>query len=300
MSMQFRLPCPAVARRLKKCGGPIAAALMAALVLVPTASSGNYTDASGDSFGGAGDLTAVTVAGDKGSGQLVFRITGSNIASSDKNTVYLDIDTDANPLSGSLADSGAEYEFYVDDNSYGFGRWDGSNWVVTPDQTVRVSGDTSEIMISVNRSELGNTADFNFVATAFNMSPLGNNLLQIGLDIAPDDGAFNYSFDANGPQIDSVDVQTTPSAGPKAGKRFVIVPTGLKLPPDGRTKPDPIVPESYSCTAKLGAKKLAGSGTGGCTVAVPKKKARGKKLTVQLTVNYQGATKVVPLTFKVT
>jgi hypothetical protein len=32
---------------------------------------------------------------------------------------------------------------------------------------------------------------------------------------------------------------------------------------------------------------------------VPKKKARGKRLTVLLTVNYQGATKVVPLTFKV-
>lgn len=60
-----------------------------------------------------------------------------------------------------------------------------------------------------------------------------------------------------------------------------------------------VLPESYSCTAKLGAKKLAGSGTGGCTLKVPKKKTRGKRLTVVLTVNYQGATKVVPLTFKV-
>jgi mevalonate kinase len=60
-----------------------------------------------------------------------------------------------------------------------------------------------------------------------------------------------------------------------------------------------VLPESYSCVAKLGAKKLAGSGTGRCTIAVPKKKARGKRLTVLLTVTYQGATKVVPLTFKV-
>ena len=77
------------------------------------------------------------------------------------------------------------------------------------------------------------------------------------------------------------------------------MPTGLKLPPDGRTTPTAILPESYSCNAKLGAKRLAGSGTGGCTFAIPKKKARGKRLTVQLTVNYQGATKTVPLTFKV-
>ena len=65
---------------------------------------------------------------------------------------------------------------------------------------------------------------------------------------------------------------------------------------DGRTSATPILPESYSCVAKLGAKKLAGSGTGGCTVRVPKKKVRGKRLTVLLTINYQGATKVVPLT----
>jgi len=133
---------------------------------------------------------------------------------------------------------------------------------------------------------------FNFFAWSLDVT---NRLF----DNAPNDGAFNYSFEANGPQIDSVDVQTTPSAGPKAGKKFVIVPTGLKLPPDGRTSTSAILPESYSCTAKLGARKLAGSARGGCTIAVPKKKARGKKVTVQLTVVYQGTTKVVPLTFKV-
>ncbi len=78
-----------------------------------------------------------------------------------------------------------------------------------------------------------------------------------------------------------------------------MVPTALHLPPDGRTTPATIAPESYSCTAKLGAKSVAGSGTGGCTLNIPKKKSRAKKLTVQLTVNYQGATRVVPLTFKV-
>lgn len=297
MSVQIRLRRPVAVPALKR-AGPIAAALVAALLLVPSASSGNYTDASGDQLGEVGDLTAVTVAGDKASGQLLFRISGSNLASSDTNRLFLDIDADANPLTGSLADDGAEYEFYVGGNSYAFGRWDGSQWVRASNLTVLVSGNTSQITISVNRSELGNTADFNFVATTFSMTPLGGNAVQIGLDLAPDDGAFNYSFDANGPQINSVDVKSTPSAGPKAGKQFVIVPTGLKLPPDGRTTPAAVLPESYSCSAKLGAKRLAGRGTGGCTMTVPKK-ARGKRLTVLLTVNYQGATKVVPLTFKV-
>jgi hypothetical protein len=121
----------------------------------------------------------------------------------------------------------------------------------------------------------------------------------VGLDAAPDDGSYNFSFDSGGPQINSVDVQSTPSAGPRAGKKFVILPTALHLPPDGRMTPATIAPESYSCTAKLGAKKLAGTGTGGCTFSIPKKQSRGKKLTVQLTVNYQGTAKVVPLSFKV-
>lgn len=291
MPIKVRRPRPAVSARLKR-AGPIAAALMAALVLVPTASSGNYTDPAGDS-GTAGDITAVTVAGDKASGQLVFRITGTNIASSEQNPLFLEIDSDANPLTGNLIANGADYSFYVDDNSYSFGHWDGSTWVRASNLSVRVSGGTSQILVSVNRSELGNASVFNFAVSTI-------NLTQIALDSAPDDGYYSYSFDANGPQINSVDVKTTPSAGPRAGKRFVVVPTALRLPPDGRTTTTPVLPESYSCTAKLGAKQLAGSGKGGCTIAVPKKKARGKRLTVQLTVTYQGVTKVVPLTFKVT
>jgi hypothetical protein len=259
MSKQFRLP---------RLGAVLAVTLVAALLLAPSASAGNYTDPSGDSVGGAGDITSVTVAGDKGSGQILFRILGSNMASSEDNVVFLDIDADANPNTGSLIDGGAEYEFYVDDDTYGFGRWDGSRWTGAPSSTVRVSGDTSELVISVNRSELGNSADFNFAATALNMTVSGNVVL-FGIDSAPDDGAFNYSIDANGPQINSVDVRTTPSAGPKAGKRFTVTPSALHLPPDGRDTPATIVPESYSCTAKLGAKRLPGTGTGGCTYAVP-------------------------------
>ncbi len=79
MSKQFHLPRSVSARALKR-AGPIAAALVAALLLVPAASSGTYADPAGDS-GSAGDITGVTVAGDKGSGQLVFRITGTNLVS---------------------------------------------------------------------------------------------------------------------------------------------------------------------------------------------------------------------------
>jgi hypothetical protein len=301
MSMKFRLPRPAVASRLKRRTGPIVAVLMAALVLVPSAASGSYTDPAGDS-GAAGDITSVTVVGDKTSGQLVFRISGSNLATAHESPVWLSVDSDSNPLTGDLTDHGTDYWFGVGGHTYGFQHWNGSDWVDTPYTTVRVTSSANQVTISVNRSELGNASALNFIASTFSgpMVSTSGIVLAPGADAAPNDGAYNYSFEANGPQINSVDVQTTPSAGPRAGKRFVVLPVGLKLPPDGRTIATPVLPESYSCTAKLGAKQLAGSGTGGCTITVPKKQARGKRLTVQLTVTYQGATKVVPLTFKVT
>jgi hypothetical protein len=280
MFVQFRL----------KRAGLIAAVLTAALILVPTASSGTYTDPPGDSST-AGDLVSVTVAGDKASGQLLFRIAGTNIASSETNPLLFDIDSDANPLTGDLTENGSDYLFVVYNTSYGFAHWDGSNWVETPDLSVQVLLGPTQILISVNRSELGNTSTFNFFAVTVNAADRA-------FDSAPDAGSFNYSFDANGPQINSVAVKKTPAAGPRAGRRFVIAPTALKLPPDRQTTRPAIHPKSYSCTAKLGATRIAGSGTGHCTIAIPKN-ARGKRLAVLLTVNYQGTKKIVPLTFKV-
>ena len=209
MSTQFRLPRPAVASRLKKRRGLIAAALMAALVLVPTASSGDYTDPAGDS-GTAGDITSVTVAGDKASGQLLFRITGTNIASSEPAPLFLDIDSDANPTTGD-----SPYNGWITCSSStaaataSFAGMAPIGWRHRS-LSVQVSGGTGQLLISVNRSELGNTSMFNFSASR-SMSRT------LAFDSAPNDGAFNYSLDANGPQIHSVDVQTTPTAGPKAG-----------------------------------------------------------------------------------
>ena len=273
---------------------PFAAALVAALMLVPTAASGTYADPSGDS-GSAGDVTGVSVIGDKTSGQLVFRISGSNIASSELSMLFLTIDSDSNPLTGDLTDHGTDYWFGMDNHTYSFQRWNGADWVDAPNSTVRITGSQSEITVSVNRSELGNTAAFNFTASTFRIPVDG----QTGSDEAPNDGMFNYSFDANGPRIDSVDVQTKPSMGPKAGKKFTITPTGLHLPADGHTSTAMPVPESYTCTARLGSKSLTGTGTGGCTFSIPKKKSKGKRLVVQLTVNYEGAVKTLPLTFRV-
>jgi hypothetical protein len=233
----------------------------------------------------------VTVVGDKGSGQLLFKITGANIASSNRSPLFLDIDSDANPLTGDLADNGADYSFYVDDTSYGFAHWDGSHWVAAGNLTVRVSGGTSQILVSVNRSDLGNTSMFNFIAASV-------DLTTFAVDKAPDDGAFNYSIERNGPEIRSVDLRTSPAAGPRAGKKFVLIATGVTLPPSGAVNSAQTPPETYSCTARLGQRALRGTGTGACTLAIPKKSKR-KTLRVTVTVAYQGATKAFTYTFRV-
>jgi hypothetical protein len=135
MSVQFRLPRPVSVPALKR-AGPLAAALVAALLLVPSASSGTYTDPSGDS-GAAGDITGISVIGDKTSGQLVFTIAGSNLASSGLNPLFLTIDSDSNPLTGDLTDHGTDYWFGMDDTGYGFQHWTGSDWVDTRSATAR-------------------------------------------------------------------------------------------------------------------------------------------------------------------
>jgi hypothetical protein len=270
-----------------KRAGPLVAVLLAALVLAPGATPGTYADKSGDS-GSAGDITGVQVNADKASGQLIFLIAGSNLSTSQNDLTVLFIDSDANPATGQPNLLGADYVFAIDDSTYDFEHWNGSDWVDTPYTTVRINGGGSGMTISVNRSELGNTSTFNFWARSINMVDRKS-------DDAPDDGTYNYSIDANGPDIQALTLKTLPGTGPMHGKRFVVTPAGLKLPTGEVADAQP---DSYSCTAKVGARALHGTGTGACTFAVPKK-SRGKQLRLTVTVNYEGASKSFSYNFRV-
>jgi hypothetical protein len=116
-------------------------------------------------------------------------------------------------------------------------------------------------------------------------------------DMAPDNGLWNYDLAAAGPDIREIQVQSAPAGGPRAGKRFTVSVAGIRLPQTNVN--DPIQPESYSCTATLKGKTIAGTGTGGCTFAIPKKNTRGKTLSVTVSVVYQGVTKTQTLSFRV-
>jgi hypothetical protein len=203
----------------------------------------------------------------------------------------LNIDSDVNPLTGDITAFGSDYWFGVDTDSYDFGHFNGNVWDTTPYSTVTVSGGGSSLLISVNKSELGNASTFNFSVETYNRATREQ-------DHAPDDGMFSYSLADGGPPIGAVDLRTVPSSGPKAGRAFVLTAAGLALPPNGAANPTHPAPESYSCKATLGGRVVAGAGVGGCTFR-PDKQTRGKTLAVVVTVTYEGATKSFPFKWKV-
>jgi hypothetical protein len=267
-------------------------ALSGAAQAVPSrASIGTYTDPTGDS-GSAPDISGVTISSAP-DGQILFRITASLSSAPEAWTVLL-LDTDVNEATGSPDSLGADFIFGVDEveRTYWFGRWAGADWDDSPDSTVRVFSGSSDVTISVNRSELGNTGEFNF------WTRTGSGEFEEGrYDDAPDDGTWNYSLAAAGPNIEAVLVSTTPSAGPRSGRAFTVTPAGLRIKSNGGP---PLLPrpDSYSCRATLAGRTLAGAGVGACSWRIPKN-ARRKQLKVVLTVAYQGATKSVPFVYRV-
>jgi hypothetical protein len=272
---------------------PIAAAV--AIIMVVLAGSagatGRYTDKTGDG-GAALDIAGAEVSSDS-AGLITFRIHIPNMTPT--GLIGLFIDSDANSATGNVDGGGVEYSFVVDpaERAFDFARWNGSDWDFnTPSSTVRVSAASSGVLISVNRSELGNTNQLNFwVLTAVGDAAPGSR------DDAPDEGLWNYDLTVGGPDIREVLVQTTPATGPRVGKPFAVKVAGIKLPQTNAS--DAVQPDSSKCTAKLAGRTLAGSGTGGCTFRIPRKKSKGKQLVVTVSVAYEGATKSIQLPFKV-
>ena len=270
----------------------VAGLAAASLLLAGSASAADqYTDAGGDS-GSAPDIRGATVLSDV-SGQLIFHLDIANVPASGDVQTGLFLDSDANPNTGNLAAAGADYAVILDqtDRTWGFAHWSGAAWDWnTADTTVRIFAASDGFLISVNRSEVGNTNRINFwVLTTTGEGGSGQS------DEAPDDGVWNFDLPSGGPAIEDVMLQAKPAA-PRAGKSFTVTVTGLKLPPTGaRATPQP---ESYSCKATLAGRPLAGSGPNGCTFKL-NKKARGKKLVVSVTIKYQGVTKTVVRTYTV-
>jgi hypothetical protein len=273
--------------------GAALALIAGALALAPSGGAiGRYTDATGDNAG-APDITGVSVQSDS-AGQLLFQIAVVDLPSPADIRTYLLLNTDMNLDTGAPDTGGADYYFGVDesDNTYWFLRWEGTDWTEAPYSTVRVDSNKTGVTISVNRSELGNTEAFTFWTRTRAGAVEANQA-----DTAPEDGSWQYSLSADGPQIESVLVTTKPGLGPRAGKAFTVTPAGLRLPEAVRSIIAP-QPDDYTCRARLAGRPLVGTGEHGCTWKLDRT-SRGKRLVVQLTVSYQGTTARFTLSYRI-
>jgi len=272
---------------MRTLAGLAAIAAAGALVLVPAGSAATmadpstYTDPAGDAKS-APDITTVNVALDPGSGALVFSI---DLAADDQlagdGLVFVALDTDRNSATGDQA--GSEYLVGVFSDGAAMLKWNGSAMAVFNHSPMLVSRSARNITVGVCACDIG-TQTFDFAV----VGGRGNDL-----DIAPDTGG-TFPAPAETITIQSFLYTPTPFL-PKSGKRFTLKPLGIRLAETNEI----VAPDSISCAAKLGAKQLKGSGAGGCSWLIPKKK-RGKKLVVTVNVAYHGETETFTQTFKVT
>lgn len=272
---------------LRALAGLAAIAAVVAIVLIPTGSAATmadpvtYADPAGDAKS-APDLTNVAVMLDPGSGALVFGIDlGADDQLAGGAGVFIALDTDRNSATGDR--TGSDYLVGVFSNAAGILKWNGSDMVPFNHAPMLLSRSARNITVGFCACDIG-TQTFDFAV----FSVRGDDI-----DVAPDSGA---TFP---PPAQSITIQSfvyTPKPFlPKAGRRFTIKPLGIRLAETNEV----VAPDSLSCTAKLGAKTLKGSGTGGCSWLIPKK-TRGKKLNVTVQVSYQGQTETFSQAFKIT
>jgi hypothetical protein len=262
----------------------IAAAIVLGLAAIPSATgvgSTSFNDTIGDG-NGAADVKTVVVSNDD-AGQVTFRVNVDTLPRPSDTRVFVFIDTDRNRATGSPEAAGADYAIVDDssDSTYDIARWNGSDWDDTASSTVRVFADGGGVTFSINKSELGGTAAFDFWVGTQLGDPSGN-----AADTAPDgDAVWTYTLQASAPARPTITKLVVPAASvlPKAGTTFTFRVAQVLLSTKQLAAPDRV-----TCKATLAGKALASTRPGGCTWKLPKT-ARRKSLVVTVTAVYSGS-----------
>lgn len=267
----------------------LAVALAALLGAGPADAAGSktFTDPAGDGSAGP-DITQLVVSNDD-NGQLTFAFTFSNrptILTGD-DIVALGIDADRHGNTGDPA--GYEFIFgflFEGGGQVDVGQWDGSRFNFDAPQTTLRATEGGRT-ITINRSELGNTAAFDFRVVTQGNGPG---------DTAPEGGGvWTYELQIQAapaaPQITGIRAAFS-LAQPRAGRPFAVTRTQLRLS-DGND----VAPTAFSCRATLAGKPLPLRGR--CRWNIPQN-ARGKRLLIFVTASYSGRTaRFEPFVFRV-
>jgi hypothetical protein len=232
-------------------------------------------DPVGDS-NGAPDITGVTVANDL-SGAILFVVEVANrtgFAASDDVLIY--IDSDRSALTGYPdRGGGADYLLGIDAATQRpeLARWNGTGFEPAAGTTLRLTW-ANGYVARINRAELGATGDFGFfVRTRLK----GGAASQF--DVAPTDGYGAYTLGP--PHIEAIGARFTPAA-PRAGPRFRLNSVQLEFETAERA-----AAATFACRATLAARRIRGSGRGGCTFKLPKS-AKGKRFAITISAAAAG------------
>lgn len=258
------------------------AAAATALLAVPVAmADADFTDPSGDA-GGAPDVIDVGVFNDSGN-RVVFgaKIAGGKAMAADGEIVFV-IDSDKNAATGS---NGWDYVVVLSgDKKWNLLSWNGTEWVEAPANTARLYLYDDVVLFGLDRSELGNTASFDFFVESNQYA--GEQV--VATDTAPDgEGVWSYAVVRKTLGIAATPIVAVTKGGARQGKAFVV---GYRY---GRTdSPEPAAGAKTTCTVTLGGKRIAArvgssSEVAACTVALPKK-AAGTLLKLTLKTTYRG------------
>jgi hypothetical protein len=281
--------------------GLTATALAAALLVAVSVALADaaFVDPAGDA-GVAPDVQNVTITNVPETGQITITATfPANQTLTADQLVAFYVDSDNNTATGGTA-TGFDY-FFATDASGAFdflklsGDTDDSN---IPRTTLTARYAAGTLTLSINRSELGNTANFSVLIVGGAIDPKNKELA--ALDRAPDNGLYAYTVVLPPPPLllnpgKPISVPGRPVVG---GKFTVSLPV-TRSDTNGPLTGGGIV----SCTAQIGFKPIPASGrfAGGlarCTVKVPSKTS-GKTLRGTVTVVFQGKTVKKNYTYRI-
>jgi hypothetical protein len=288
------------------------------VVAMPAGAEQSYSDPGGDAGPGT-DITSVMVRNDQ-AGLISIQIaSASPIVGNHAVAVF--IDADKNPATGDDGDEAWMFGGPLVGSAFFTCNSGGCSETNPAGFSARAAG-PNVTEFTFNRSAIGNSAGFNFVALSLSIDPPNVNFWDIT-------GSFTYELvfpqcgngkdDDNDGAVDSQDLGCSSAtddneaddpvnvtlgaakakpAAPKAGSTVTITASTSRVE-TGK----PLESGSVSCTASVAGKKMRGSGSvvGGnavCKLKLPKT-AAGKTARGAMTVSYKTAKAKSAFSFRV-
>ena len=259
----------------------------------PSANRATFEDSRGE-MANAPDITNVVVANND-AGRITITINGLPRLVEGM-LVGIDIDSDNNPATGSQdpLSLGADYAIELVPGSANLFRWDGTSFTRRsndpPQSTLVFSG--TELAVSINAAELGNTTRFNFgvvVVTGIITDPQGNpDFTNAQFDAAPDlgHGFWNYTVRVAPLRLLARSFSLNPRR-PQAGRSLTARLVAARSDTGAVVSGGRVV-----CTASVGGRRIAGSGRfvgreARCVWRIPGS-ARGARIRGSIAVVFEG------------